>query len=356
MDAIEILKSMGLIVYACAKVDDGPGSQCADYFKQLDFSDIDKLIKYIKDENFDCVLSVGSDSAMLISAEISELLNLPCFVSSFSAKLCNHKDEMRSYLGNDYEWSIKYQVLKNDGEIIMLDYPFIMKPSDSQGQRGVKLVADKNCFINEFQRTKSYSKSGYVILEEYLEGIEMSVNSYMVNGKVVFLAISDRVTWPQFDAGLIHKHVVPSKYLNNSLENDIYELVKNTAGRLNIKNGPIYFQIKLKNSKPKIIEVTPRLDGCHMWKVLSCLTGVNLLKLNFEHLLYGKTDELSNMKMQDKRYAMEFMCQQPGTPADYSRFKIPDTALYTYKYYKDGEIVKAVNGRYEKIGYYIATE
>lgn len=356
MDAIIQLKNMGCIVYACAMADDGPGSKYADHFEMLNFSDIKALINYIKKENFDCVYSVGSDLAMPISAELSEKLNLPHFVSSKSASICNHKNEMRSFLGTDFEWNIQYQVLRNKDERIIVNFPFIMKPSDSQGQRGVRLIKNESYFMQEFENTKSYSRSGNVILEEYLYGNELSVNAYLVDGKVAFAVSSDRVTWPQFDVGLINKHVVPSENLSSMFQSDLSRLVSDTAEKLNIFNGPLYFQIKTKNGKPKIIEVTPRLDGCHMWNVLNYYTGVNLLKLTFEHLLFGKTEELNNLKPFDKKYISEYLCQAPNTPADYSVFIIPDYTLYSFNYYKTGDNVKAVNGRFEKIGYFIVEQ
>lgn len=75
------------------------------------------------------------------------------------------------------------------------------------------------------------------------------------------------------------------------------------------KNGPVYAQMKLEEGMPYIIEITPRLDGCHMWNLLSYYNEVNLMKLTFEHLLNGDTSELENIKNPNDKYILEFICQ-----------------------------------------------
>ncbi|MGE4545760.1 MAG: acetyl-CoA carboxylase biotin carboxylase subunit family protein [Pedobacter sp.] len=352
-DAIRILKEMGIETYACSKSDDGPGSKEADNYEILDFTYIDKVIDYIKNNQIDCVYSVGSDIATRIYSEISEKINLPGFVSGETARICNNKNEMRAFLGKDFKGNLNYQVLDNKYEDIYLNFPFIMKPADSQGQRGVQLIHNEVDFKEKFMVSKNYSRSGFVIIEEYISGPELSVNVYMIDGKIALLVPSDRVCWQQFQGGLIHKHIVPSKIINKELEFELLELVERVSKKLNIYNGPMYFQIKLLENKPIIIEVTPRLDGCHMWKVLLHYTGVNIIKLLFEHLLYNNTSEIRNYKKSKDRYMLEFLCAYPNSKVDYGKYKVPENSLCYSTYYKEDQIVRPINNRFEKIGYFI---
>jgi len=353
MEAILELKKMGIKTYACAQANDGPGSEFADHFELLNFIEQDKVIDFIKEQGIDCVYSVGSDLAMPVSSAISEKLGLPFFVTSEIAKICNNKNKMREYFGNDFKGNIGYQILENSSTEIELDYPFIIKPADSQGQRGVRLINNFEEFLQHFDMCKKYSRSGLVIIEDYINGPELSVNAYIVDGDVAFMVPSDRVVWPQFQGGLIRKHLVPSKILNSDSEEDLKDLVFRVANKLGVINGPLYFQIKISNNQPYLIEVTPRLDGCHMWNVLRDYTGVNLIKLTFEHLLFGNTQELNNYKCPDLGYTLEFMCEAPHKNADYSKFSIPSETLCSFKYYNDGDLIRPINGQFEKIGYFI---
>ena len=62
--------------------------------------------------------------------------------------------------------------------------------------------------------------------------------------------------------GLIHKHIVPSKAVCNTANSKIKRIVEDACNRIGILNGPVYFQMKVMNGHPYIIEMTPRLDRC----------------------------------------------------------------------------------------------
>ena len=87
------------------------------------------------------------------------------------------------------------------------------------------------------------------------------MNGYMVNGVMRFLIVSDRDTWPEY-TGLIHKHIIPSKAVCDTINHKIKRIVEDACNRIGILNGPVYFQMKVLNGHPYIIEMTPRLDGC----------------------------------------------------------------------------------------------
>ncbi|WP_250673706.1 ATP-grasp domain-containing protein [Paraclostridium ghonii] len=353
MDAIIQLKQMGYETYACAMKKDGPGADIADHFEVINILDKEAIIKYIEKNNISLVYSVGSDIAMPVSCYISEKLGMPHFVSEKTAYICNNKDLMRHALGEGFNGNIAFQVVKNIEEQIQIEFPFILKPADSQGQRGVRLINNYEEYLQNFNISKQYSRSGLVMIEQYISGKELSVNGYVVDGKIEYLIISDRDTWEQH-TGLIHKHIVPACNIDKDMEEDISKIIYNACKKLGINNGPVYAQMKLEKNKPYIIEITPRLDGCHMWKLLSYYTGINLLKLTFEHLLNNNTAELDLNKSKDEKYVLEFICQQPNTKADYIEYKNKiESSVDSFKYYNQGDNIRPVNGIFDKIGYFI---
>lgn len=354
MDAIFELKKMGFETFACAMAKDGPGADVADHFKEINILDIDAIIDYINENNISLVYSVGSDLAMPVACHISERLNMPHFISEETAKICNNKNLMRTSLGNDFNGNVRFQVVKSLEEEVKLNYPFILKPADSQGQRGVVLVKNNDEYLDNFNDVRKYSRSGLVILEQYISGPELSVNGYVVDGEIVFLVPSDRETWPEY-TGLIHKHIVPTDNLMDETFDELKSIVESACKKLGINNGPVYAQMKLEQGRPYIIEITPRLDGCHMWKLLNYYTGINLLKLTFQHLLNNDLSELNNLKPSlSDGYILEFICQKPNTPANYTDYKEEaEISLYSFNYYNSGDNIRPVNGKYDKIGYFI---
>lgn len=354
-DAIKVLQKMGHEVFAIAQKNDGPGAEAADHFVPLNFMDTEAVIDFIKENDIDAVYSTGSDLAMPQASAISEQLGMPHFVSEKTALICNKKDFLRDTLGQGFEGNVNYQVLETGEEELELPYPFIVKPSDSQGQRGITVVHNEEEFKEAFESALPYSRSKKVIAEQYIQGPEISVNGYMVDGQIRFIQASDRETWDDY-FGLIHKHIVPAQVLSKESTEKLGRIMENACSVLEINNGPVYAQVKVENDEPYIIEITPRIDGCHMWNILERYRGFNLLKLTFEHLLYGDVSELDKLKDlpdSDKGITLEFICQEPGTKANYDDYQDELDKYPSYCYYKQGDEIRPVNGKYEKIGYFI---
>ncbi len=351
-DAIKKLNELGYETHAIAMKNDGPGAKESTYFSEINILDKEKVIDYINENKIDVVYSVGSDLAIPVASEISEELNMPLFVSSETAKICNKKDRMRDFLGDNFDGNVKYQILSNSDEAIKLEFPFIMKPTDSQGQRGVNLINNEEEFFNLFESTQSYSRDKLVIIEQYIDGPEVSVNGYMVNGKIEYLEVSDRETWEKY-TGLIRKHVVPSNKISSEEKNKVVKIIEEACLKLDINNGPVYVQMKIEKNNPYIIEITPRLDGCHMWKLLSYATEYDILEATLSHLIDGVEPQLT-LETNVKEYELEFACQEPNTEATYSGYgDLEKIADETYYYYQESDNIRPVNGKYEKIGYFI---
>lgn len=350
MDAILQLKEMGCETYAVAMAKDGPGADAADHFDIINILDEERLTKHILDNRINVVYSTGSDLAMPVACRLSEKLNLPHFVSPETAYVCNHKNAMREKLTQECRGNIPYQVL-DVIQKIEVGFPAILKPSDAQGQRGIFLIYSQEEFEAHFEEARNFSKEGKVIVEKFIDGPEISVNGYMVNGELKYLIASDRETWPEY-TGLIHKHIVPSKVVDKETAHEMLDIVLDACHRVGIKDGPVYFQMKVEAKHPYIIEMTPRLDGCHMWNILKKATGINLMKLVFEHLLYR---DVSELKKEHSINPMElvFWCQEPHSYMDRSVFELPEDSLEHFYYYENGDFVRPVNGRFDKVGYYI---
>ncbi|MCD8011770.1 MAG: ATP-grasp domain-containing protein [Lachnospiraceae bacterium] len=351
MDAILQLKEMGCETYACGMAKDGPGADAADHFDVINILGEPALIEHIQKNKIDVVYSTGSDLAMPVACRISEKLDMPHFVSSEVAYICNHKNTMRDTLTSECKGNIPYQVMSKP-EQVMVPFPAMLKPSDAQGQRGIFLINSQSELQEHFEDARKFSREGKVIVEKYIDGPELSVNGYMVDGKLKYLVASDRDTWPEY-TGLIHKHIVPTSVMEAETVKEVQSIFEDACQRVGIMNGPVYFQMKLEGQTPYIIEMTPRLDGCHMWNILNRATGVNLMKLTFEHLLHNDVSELDKWTGNINPMELVFFCQEPNSIMDRDIFGIPDDVVDSFWYYETGDFVRPVNGRYDKVGYYI---
>lgn len=354
IDAIKFCQKKGYEVFGCSYTDTDKGISLLNHYKKIDIRDVLGVTSYASENNVSVVYSVGSDLAMPTAMKVSEKLNLKHFISSFTSEICQEKNKLRSYLGEEFKGNIKYFDTKCLEEAMEFEYfPCMMKPVDSQGQRGCYKINNKEDILQLFEKIKMYSRSGTVILEQYVQGPEVSVNTYMEDGRLQFCLVSGREVFEGLPGGIIKRHRFSKKLMNEDIIERIKELVKRTLIKLCILNGPAYFQIKISDGQPYIIEVTPRLDGCHMWNGIAHYCGVDLLNITLEHIMEDKKGVFDYTKEED--CILEFMCSRPGVKFNRNNYDV-SRAKYHEWYYETGDNVKILNGHMEKCGYQIYME
>jgi biotin carboxylase len=353
-DAIQYLKENGHTVYATSCRDDETGRHLADHFEIIDILDESKTADFVSRHAIDLVYSVGSDIAMPTIGYVSEKLKLPCFVNEKTARLMQNKDAFRNFLKSNRFCDIRYQAFSSAGGLdTWTSFPAVVKPVDSQGQRGIFEVSHPGELRDAFRQSVPFSRSGTVIVENYIQGIEVSVNSYLFNGQFLYHFISKRDIVADVPGGIAKAHSIPA-CLSETVKNKLTDLIETIIKKLSILNGPVYFQVKVTpDDEIYIIEGTPRLDGCHLWRLILAAHGVNLLDITFKHLLglpraFKKTEALSGRMLQ-----LVFFHQRPGSLFNALEYEtaLPDCPLNLY--YKNGDVIRPVNGHYEKVGYYI---
>ncbi len=349
-DLIRACKERGWEVYACSYRAGDPGEKLADHFALINIVDVAAVAEYASENRIDAVYSAGSDIAMPTAFTVSERLGLPHFCPAQSAVTCNTKTLLRQTLGKDFAGNIPFQMLRSKEETVEIPYPLMVKPEDSQGQRGVFCAHDQEELTARFDESMHFSRSKKLILEKKIEGDEISVNTFSHDGKLLFFLPSERVVWPGLSGGIIHRHVLPGKWSDDvkAMER-VRDLVERTLRCLEILNGPAYFQIMIdREGSPYLIEVTPRLDGCHMWRLIRFATGVDLMALTVDALEGKMPTEPPDYTI--KAFETEFFCQAPDTVFCKDRFE-PGDCAYLEWYYEEGETVHRMNGYKEKCGY-----
>jgi hypothetical protein len=126
---------------------------------------------------------------------------------------------MREALGGDFEGNTNYFEYTSLEDALNYDaFPGMMKPTDSQGQRGCFRVECKKDISKEFQTSMDFSHEGKVIIEEFLDGPEASVNAFFIDGEMSFALVSDRISFDEYPGGIIKEHLLPSKLSGETQE------------------------------------------------------------------------------------------------------------------------------------------
>ncbi len=352
-DAVRYLQSEGWYVIGCAHERRGVGLNVVDQFELVDIKEIDAVEQLARSEGVDIIYSVGSDLAIHTAAEVSMALDLPYFIDLSTIELIDNKTRLREFLNSRGISSVSYARVTSKEEIISFDqFPAMVKPTDSYGQRGVFKVENKVEAKKRFDIASQHSTNGDVLIEEYLDGPEISVNAFVEDSTVSFAVLSDRIVANE-TRGVPKAHVVPS-VAATGYEDDVVDLVCQTVEALNIITGPLYYQMKLTSEGPKIIEIAPRLDGCHLWRLIKHSSGVDLLEATFQSLTGEQSTQLSVNKTTP--YRLEFLLETPDKPFDRDQYVVPEESVYSEFYYESGDKIRATNSVLEKVGYCITRD
>lgn len=353
VDAIRYLKAAEWWVIGCSYRREGRGLELIDQFELIDIVDFVALEELGRKEKIALIYSVGSDLAMPAIAKVAHNLDLPCFVRYETAELTQDKVKLRDLLTAHSISPINYRRVSSESDLEDWDtYPAVVKPTDSQGQRGVFCASSMQEIKVGLKRSLGFSRSNTLIVEEFLDGPEVSVNAFVIDSQVVFNEISDRLVVEGCPGGIPRGHVLPTQRCRGQTLRETQALVERCIQVLAIENGPVYFQIKLTARGPKIVEITPRLDGCHLWRLIKTVGGVDLLEASLR-LLMGDGSVNLQMGPGKSSYHLGFFLSPPGKVFEESRYPAPTQATYREYYYRDGETVRPINGLLEKVGYYV---
>lgn len=286
LPAIQQAKKMGLQVIAVDMNPDAigfkePGIQC----EVISTIDIPTVLKCAKDNAIDGIMTLASDMPMQTVAVVAEELGLVGVTKETALKATN-KAFMRDALqGCNVPTPLYHRVsdykefLEAVNDIMSRGYKCIVKPADNSGSRGVDLLKSQtpDNLQKAYDYSKAFSRTGELVVEEYMEGPEVSVETLSIDGNCHVIQITDKITTgaPYFvEMG----HSQPSK-LSEEIKEKIAEVAKSANKAIGISNGPSHTEIKVTKDGPKIVELGARLGGDNITTHLVPLsTGVNMVE------------------------------------------------------------------------------
>lgn len=280
LPAIIKAKEMGLIVAVVDMDKNAPGISISDKFYKVSTIDVDGVVNAAVDFMPDGVMTLATDMPMRSVAAVAEKLHLPGISSTVAIKATDKIAMIRCFEEHQvpHPW---FEVITSKIELQKLntkrDVPYIMKPSDSSGSRGVVLVTDKKDAPAAFLYSKAVSKTGRVLVEEYMTGPEVSVESLTVKGKTTVLAVTDKLTTgaPFFvEMG----HSQPSQ-LDSKIVGSIKEIAVKAIEAIGINNSPSHVEVIVTKDGPKLVELGARLGGdCITTYLVPLSTGIDMVK------------------------------------------------------------------------------
>ncbi len=212
------------------------------------------------DGMYDGVLCCAVD-APLVAAEIAAEFGLPG-LSVEAAKLGQDKwVQILALLDNGF-YRLPSSYLANGHNLPDNDGRWVIKPLDSRGGRGVVRLLPGVDPAFAYEIAKANSPTGRVIVEEWLDGPQLSTESVVQDGKVLFTAIGlrnyDRLA--EF-APYVIENGAAMPYGDDVLKTEIDSVIKAACRALGWDNLSVKGDLVVHDGKVYVIELACRLSG-----------------------------------------------------------------------------------------------
>ncbi len=356
MPAILKAKEMGLCVAVADMDERAPGVVHADKFYKVSTIDADGVVEAALDFNPDGVMTLATDMPIRSVAAVARRLGLPAVSPEVAVNATDKIEMIRCFAksGVPHPW---FEIISSEKELEELvknrNTPYIMKPNDSSGSKGVVLVENKEDAKTAFLYSKSVSGQGLVLVEEYMQGPEVSVEGITINGKTYILAVTDKLTsGAPFFVEMGHSQ--PSG-LPESVIDEIKNVAADAIKAVGIDNSPSHVEIIVTRQGPKLVELGARLGGdCITTHLVPLSTGVDMVEACIL-LALGKVPDIT--VKYNKGAAIRYAKSQCGVLLNICG--IADAAkeagvLHVEIVKKTGETVNPVQASGDRIGYVIA--
>lgn len=262
-------------------IDPNPNAVCkeiVDYFEVVSGDNFDYTLALARKLNVSGIITAATDKPLVMMARVADELNLP-FFSLETAIISTDKHKMKQKFVEAGLPCAKGFVIDDASDLHNLDisFPIIVKPRDNSGSRGVLYCEDYDSASNAVKEALKFSKKGNVLVEEYIEGAEFSIESIHYDGKdehhVIQLTEKTTTSLPY---NVEIKHIQPAN-ISEQRQEDIRVLITRIAQTLGFKNCASHTEIKINSQGIFIIETSPRLGGDFISSTLVPLsTGVNM--------------------------------------------------------------------------------
>lgn len=368
---IKRAREMGYYVIAADGDLNAVGLQYADKAIVANIVNEDVMLAIAREERIDGVIHPCSEVSMNVMGRINEEMGL-AGVSRQQAITATNKHLMREafekagapspksfcFENAEEAWECFCKVLPNDG---------ILKPSRNSGSRGIAKIQkglNKVQFVELFERSKLESRDKSVMLEQFVEGPEFSVEIIVWNGQVNVLAVTDKKTTeaPYFvELGHNQPSIFPT---------EIVEKIKAAAvvgvKALQVNNCACHAEVKYEFQSSKvpssdgeayIMEIGARMGGDFISTVLTRLsTGINMIDVAVNCAL-GIEPDLTP-KAAPLSVCIRYFCPKPGKLVRISNTEVfYDPRVHEWEiYHKKGDMIPEVTSSLCRSGHVIVTE
>lgn len=365
---IQRAKKMGLHVVVSDINPNAPGFEIADDCVIADTYGVEETVETAQKYNrtvrpIDGVMCIASDVPLTV-ASVAHALNLPG-ISIETAQLASDKLAMKERFiekGISIPWFCRVDSLNHLRSMLSeRGFPVVLKPVDSRGARGVLRLTESDDLEWAYEHSVSFSPSGRVMVEEYLEGPQISTETAIINGQAFSPGFTDRnyEFLERFMPYIIENGGHQPSVLTTEQQNSVSRLAEQAALAMGITTGIAKGDMVLTKDGPKVIEIAARLSGgWFSTDQIPLATGVDLIGAAIKIALGEQVPEEDLIPRYQKGVAIRYFFPEPGKVVKIENAEQFIDRSWVHKlgfFIKPGDILEPVTNHTKRAGFVITT-
>jgi len=312
LSAIVRAINLGYEVYAIDENINAPGLKISTNFDVGDIRNHHFIELVARRFNVDAILGISTDAAVPSVARACEILGLPS-IGVGPADISVNKLLQRQYMkkaGLKTPAFRKFLNLIEASESVNeIGFPVVLKPVDSAGSRGVKFVSCATEVELAATEALKESRSKTGLVEKYIEGSEVAIDGFIVDGSLHVLSISEKVrTHAPY---LLDEAVYFPDTLPEFKRKEIISEAGLAIASCGLNNCPLHMELLMSNLGPIVVEMAARGAGFNVFSdVLPHVAGVETVDIQLNMALGKPVDILTRHPL--KGAAIIFIPPTPG--------------------------------------------
>lgn len=346
----------GLKTIAVDRRDSGPGVRAADEFLQISTHDGDAIAAALAGRIIAGVATAASDACLASVVTLTEHFGVRRWMSPTAAATSMDKALFREVIAkagiNSPGWVTGGDPERLTAAAGRLQLPVVTKPVDASGSHGAGLVRTLDELGAAIQVAVEASPTGRAIVEEFVEGRNLTVEIFFVAGQARLVVVSEkRLTGSGF---VIEGHRCPAD-LSAEVQQRLLAASIAVAQAMELRDGPLNLDFILtKDQEPIVLEAGARLCGNGFPLLIQAMRGVDPVRA-MVGLSLGETVDLEPVRAE---YGLLHVISSPlPEPAVLGAVRGVAAALalpgvaFAEVYPRPGELIQPFTRSAHKLGY-----
>lgn len=311
---IRLLQARGYRVSLIDYLADSPAAAMADQHIRASALDLCVVLDAARAQSADLITTWCIDQTVLIMAQASEQLGLPCYLSAAQALSFTNKASMKCRMvahGIPTSRHVVFTVDDFDPDaLLQLRYPIVIKPVDANSSKGVLRVDSNVDLESAVASARRFTRCGTLIAEEFVNGSEFSADFFLRDGEPTLLVSTRTYKLPIHSDRFVICNSMSPNGLDQRRMKELDSIVRRISKVFEYRDGPLFVQFISDDCGLSIVEFGARVGGGSRHHFIRLATGFDYL----EHLVefsHGVSKDI-HLTPADRFIGCQFAYGRPG--------------------------------------------